>query len=436
MATINGKILLKNASFTDQHLLERCEERGGYNAIRKALTMSPLDIVEEVKRAGLRGRGGGGFPTGQKWGFIPKNTDKPIYLICNADESEPGTFKDRVLMERDPHLVLEGIMIAARAIKAEWACIYIRGEYSYPYVRLQQAVNECYTKGFLGKGIFGSDCNLDIVVHRGAGAYVCGEETALLESLEGNKGQPRLKPPYYPAVMGLHNCPTVVNNVETYAALPYIIEAGAEAYCKLGTERSKGTKLVCVSGHIQKPGVYEIEFGYPLLKLLMEDCGGTFPGRKLKAVIPGGSSVAVLRAEELEGVTLDYESLQAAGSMLGSAGIIVMDDSTDMIEAIVNLMHFYAHESCGQCTPCREGGHWIAKVFERIARGEGMPGDLELIEDICSQINGRTICLFGEALAVPAQSFIRKFRDEFEARIREGISNRKPSPFPIYEAVL
>lgn len=434
MAAQHPRILLKNASFDDQHLLSQCEERGGYRAIRKALLMSPDEIVDEVKKAELRGRGGGGFPTGQKWGFVPKDTKQPIYLICNADESEPGTFKDRVLMERDPHLVIEGIMIAAKAIGAKWACIYIRGEYSYPYVRLQAAINECYEKGYLGKGIFGSHYPLDIVVHRGAGAYVCGEETALLESLEGNKGQPRLKPPYYPAVMGLHDCPTVVNNVETYAALPYIIEAGADAYRAYGTERSKGTKLVCVSGHIQRPGVYEIEFGYPLLKLLMEDCGGPPSGRTLKAVIPGGSSVAVLRADELPGVTLDYESLQRAGSMLGSAGIIVMDDSTDIVEAIVNLMHFYAHESCGQCTPCREGGHWIAKVFERIARGEGVPGDLELIEDICSQINGRTICLFGEALAVPAQSFIKKFRREFEERILQGTGYR--SPFPILNATL
>jgi NADH-quinone oxidoreductase subunit F len=332
-------ILTKNWAHEDQGDIAPYESRGGYQAIRKTLKMEPDAVIAEVKASGLRGRGGAGFPTGVKWGFVPKNTGKPIYLLNNADESEPGTFKDRSLMERDPHLCLEGMMIASWALGAHWACIYIRGEFSYPAVRMQKAVDEAYAKGYLGKNIFGSDYHLDVVVHRGAGAYICGEETGLIESLEGNKGQPRIKPPF-PAVAGLYGCPTVVNNTETLAALPWIIENGAAAYKAIGTEKSPGTKLFSASGHLNRPGVYEVDLGYGLLDFINNECGGIPGGKKIKAVIPGGSSVPVLRADELEGINLDYEFLAAAGTMLGSGGFIVMDETTDMVEACLNLQTF------------------------------------------------------------------------------------------------
>lgn len=414
------KILTQNLNFDDQSQLAAYERRGGYKAIRKALGMSPDAVTAEVKASGLRGRGGAGFPTGMKWGFVPKNTGKPVYLLNNADESEPGTFKDRVLMERDPHLCIEGTMIGAWALGSNWAAFYIRGEYGYPALQIQRAVDELYAKGYLGKNIFGSGYNLDIVVHRGAGAYICGEETGLIESLEGNKGQPRIKPPF-PAVAGLYGCPTIVNNTETLAAVPWIIENGAAAYAAIGTEKSPGTKLFSASGHLNKPGVYEVDLGYPLLEFIEKECGGVWNGRKLKAVIPGGSSVQVLRADELEGVRLDYESIKAAGSMLGSGGFIVMDDTVDMLDAVINLQHFYTHESCGQCTPCREGARWVESIFRRIERRRGAPSDLLLMRDVTSQIAGHTICPFGDALVTPALSFIDKFPEEFQERIDAAI---------------
>ncbi len=416
MSKQHTKILTSNVHHLDQHKLEAYESRGGYQAIRKALKMEPETITAEVKTSGLRGRGGAGFPTGVKWGFVPKNTGKPIYLLNNADESEPGTFKDRVLMERDPHLCIEGMMIAAFALGSNWSCAYIRGEYTYPVERMDNAVAEAYAKGYLGKNIFGSNFSLDIVVHRGAGAYICGEETGLIESLEGNKGQPRIKPPF-PAVSGLYDCPTVVNNTETLAALPWIILNGGAEYSKFGTEKSPGTKLFSASGHINKPGVYEVELGYSLLDFIENECGGVRNGRKLKAVIPGGSSVPVLRADELAGVCLDYESIKNAGSMLGSGGFIVMDDTTDMVEACLNLQHFYSHESCGQCTPCREGAHWVEKIVGRIQVGEGSSTDVALLKSITGQIAGHTICPFGDALVTPVLSFIEKFPEEFQTRI-------------------
>ena len=321
-------------------------------------------------------------------------------------------------------------MIAAWALQSGWACIYIRGEYGYPYTCMYAALQECYEKGYLGKGIFGSDFDLDIVIHRGAGAYICGEETGLIESLEGKKGQPRLKPPF-PAVVGVYGCPTVVNNTETLAALPWIMENGAAAYAAIGTEKSTGTKLISASGHINTPGVYEIDLGYPLLDFLHNECGGIKDGKQLKAVIPGGSSVPVLRGDELEGVNLDYESLAEAGSLLGSGGLIVMDETTDMVEAALNLAHFYTHESCGQCTPCREGGHWIEKVFGRVTRGDGLPGDLALVENLCGQIAGRTICAFGDALATPALSFMEKFPDEFRGRIEDAMRGIEVERVPL-----
>ncbi len=408
-------ILFRNIHEPGQNTIEGYESRGGYQAARRALSTDPLKIIEEVKISGLRGRGGAGFPTGAKWSFVPRHPGRPVYLINNADESEPGTFKDRVLIERDPHLCLEGIMIAAVALGCHWAAVYIRGEYAYPYTRLKAALNECYAKGYLGRNIFGCDYELNIVIHRGAGAYICGEETGLIESLEGKKGQPRIKPPF-PALVGLYRAPTVINNVETLASLPWILNNGGEAYAAVGTEKSKGTKLISASGHINRPGVYEIDLGYPLLQFLEEECGGVLDGKKLKAVIPGGSSVPAIKAEKLGGVLLDYESLKEAGSMLGSGGLIALDESVDMLDASLNLAHFYSHESCGQCTPCREGGHWIEKILKRVQRGEGRPDDLELIRDVCSQIAGHTICPFGDALVTPVMSYLELYREEFERR--------------------
>jgi NADH-quinone oxidoreductase subunit F len=413
------KVLLRNIDVPDSRTLAVYRSRGGYRAWEKAVqSMKPAEVIEEVKASGLRGRGGAGFPTGMKWSFVPKDSPKPKYLVCNADESEPGTFKDRLLMEKDPHATVEGTLMAAYAIQSHTAFIYIRGELAFGAKVLEQAVEEATQAGYIGKNIFGSGYDVDLIVHRGAGAYICGEETALLSSLEGGRGWPKLKPPF-PATHGLFGCPTVVNNVETLAALPWIIEHGAAAYAAMGTEKSKGTKLFSVSGHISKPGVYELEMGYPFMKFLEEDCGGVPNGKKLKGVIPGGASMPVLRPEEIEKVNLDYESVQAAGSLLGSGGVIVMDETTCMVRAAWNIARFFAHESCGQCSPCREGCHWMEKIFHRIEHGEGRRGDLELILDVSGNIMGNTICPFGDAAAMPAAAFIKKYRGEFDAHIEE-----------------
>jgi NADH-quinone oxidoreductase subunit F len=413
------KILLRNIDVPDLHTLAAYQSRGGYGAWEKVVRgMRPEQLIDEVKASGLRGRGGAGFPTGIKWSFVPKDSPKPKYLVCNADESEPGTFKDRLLIERDPHAVVEGTLIAAYAIQCHTAFIYIRGELVFGAKRLERAVDEAMQAGYIGKKIFGSDYDLDLIVHRGAGAYICGEETALLSSLEGGRGWPKVKPPF-PATHGLFGCPTVVNNVETLAALPWILDHGAPAYASIGTEKSKGTKLFSVSGHISKPGVYEVEMGYSLKKFIEEDCGGVPNGRQLKGVIPGGGSMPVLRADEIEKVNLDYESVQAAGSFLGSGGVIVMDETTCMVRAAWNLARFFAHESCGQCSPCREGCHWMEKVFRRIETGTGEKGDLELILNVSGNIMGNTICPFGDAAAMPAAAFIKKYRDEFAAHIAQ-----------------
>jgi NADH-quinone oxidoreductase subunit F len=409
-------ILTKNWGFEDQGELAAYESRGGYGAIRKALKIEPAQLIEKVKQSGLRGRGGAGFPTGVKWGFVPKDSGKPVFLLNNADESEPGTFKDRSLMERDPHLCIEGMMIASWALGANWSCIYIRGEFAYPAVTIQRAVDQAYEKGYLGKNIFGTDFSLDLVVHRGAGAYICGEETGLIESLEGNKGQPRIKPPF-PAAVGLYASPTVVNNTETLAALPWIVENGAGAYREIGTEKSPGTKLFSASGHMNTPGVYEVDLGYSMLEFIEDECGGVREGRGIKGVIPGGSSVPVLRGDELQGVNLDYESLAEAGTMLGSGGFILMDDTTDVVEACLNLQHFYTHESCGQCTPCREGARWVENMVKRVYQGRGLSSDLLVLNDVTNQIGGHTICPFGDALITPVRSFLEKFPDEFNARM-------------------
>jgi NADH-quinone oxidoreductase subunit F len=413
------RLLLRNIGVPQSHTLAVYKSRGGYRSLEKVLGgVAPAQVIDEVKTSGLRGRGGAGFPTGMKWSFVPKDSPKPKYLVCNADESEPGTFKDRLLIEQDPHAIIEGTLIAAYAIQSHTAFIYIRGELVYGAKILEQAVSEAAQAGYIGKNILGSGYDVDVIIHQGAGAYICGEETALLSSLEGGRGWPKVKPPF-PATHGLFGCPTVVNNVETLAALPWIIERGAAAYAAMGTEKSKGTKLFSVSGHIQNPGVYELELGYPFKKFLEEDCGGVPDGKKLKGVIPGGSSMPVLRADEIEAVNLDYESVQAAGSMLGSGGVIVMDDTTCMVRAAWNVARFYAHESCGQCSPCREGCHWMEKIFHRIESGEGEEGDLDLILNVSGNIMGNTICPFGDAAAMPAGAFIRKFRAEFEEHIHQ-----------------
>ncbi len=413
------KVLLRNIEAKDSHTLAVYKSRGGYGAWQKVLReMAPEKLIEEVKASGLRGRGGAGFPTGMKWSFVPKDSPKPKYVVCNADESEPGTFKDRLLIEKDPHAIIEGTILAAYAIQSHTAFIYIRGELVFGAKVLQGAIEEAYQTGYLGNNILGSGYDLDLILHRGAGAYICGEETGLLSSLEGGKGWPKVKPPF-PATHGLFGCPTVVNNVETLAAIPWIVERGAAKFAAIGTEKSKGTKLFSVSGHIYKPGVYEVEMGYPLKRFLEEDCGGVPNGKKLKGVIPGGSSMPVLRANEIEEVRLDYESLQAAGTMLGSGGMIVMDDSTCMVRAAWNVARFYAHESCGQCSPCREGCHWMEKIFRRIENGQGRQEDLDLILSVSGNIMGNTICPLGDAAAMPAAAFIKKFRQEFEEHINQ-----------------
>ncbi|MBV8813100.1 MAG: NADH-quinone oxidoreductase subunit NuoF [Verrucomicrobia bacterium] len=408
---------------------------GGYEELKKALNMQPQEIVSEVKASGLRGRGGAGFPCGAKWGFIRPGETKPIYLICNADESEPGTFKDRYIIHQDPHQLLEGMIISCFAVNARLAYIYIRGEFPLGAKILERAIEEAKGHGFIGKNILGSGFDLEIYVHRGAGAYICGEETGLIESLEGKRPYPRIKPPYFPAALGLYMSPTIVNNVETLCDVKYIVRIGGAEYAKIGRPNNTGTRLLCVSGDVQKPGYFELETGGVTMgELIYDICGGLKPGRKLKAVIPGGSSAKVLRADErykiktkrpdgttveeeigIDDIRIDFDSLAAVGSMAGSGGVIVMDDSRDMVWALNNINEFYAHESCGQCTPCREGSLWMQKITARLLDGGGMPGDTDTLKSAADNIAGRTICAFGEACAWPTQSFVGKFRDEFLA---------------------
>jgi len=391
-------------------------QRGGYAALRKALGMTPDAIIEEVKGSGLRGRGGAGFPTGLKWSFMPKGDGKPHYLVCNADESEPGTFKDREIMRWTPHQLIEGCAIAAYAIGAERCYIYIRGEFTEPLRVMTAAVAEAYAKGALGADVFGSGKRIDIVLHRGAGAYICGEETAMMNSIEGRRGNPRIKPPF-PAQAGLFALPTTINNVETLASVSHILNRGAEWYkglC-LSNPKSTGTKLISVCGHVQRPGNYEVTMGTPMKDLIFDMCGGMKPGRTLKAVIPGGSSVPIMTAAETEDCLLDYEGVVARGSMLGSAGMIVMDDSTDMVYQIWRLARFYAHESCAQCTQCREGTAWTTKILERILAGKGKASDLDLLLSLSENMTGKTICVLSDSCAAPIVSGIAKFRSEFDA---------------------
>jgi NADH-quinone oxidoreductase subunit F len=412
------KVLTKNIDVPNLLQIDVYESLGGYKNLAKALKeYTPDSIVDIVKKSGLRGRGGAGFPTGMKWGFVPKDSGKPIYLCVNADESEPGTFKDRLIIEKDPHQLIEGIVISAYALNCHRAFIYIRGEFAYGAGVLNKAIGEALNKGYLGKNILDSGFDLELSVHRGAGAYICGEETALLESIEGKRGHPRLKPPF-PAVVGLYGAPTVINNVETLANVPHIIENGAEWYASIGTERNTGTRLFGVSGHVKKRGVYELPMGTPLKELIYDHCGGMRDGRQLKAIVPGGSSVPVMTADQID-VALDFDSVAEAGSMLGSAGVIVMDDSTCMVKAARVLAKFYAEESCGQCSQCREGTEWLYRILTRIENGNGRVGELELMLDICANMKGKTICPLSDAAAMPIESYIQKFYDEFAAHIKE-----------------
>ena len=411
------KYLSEHYSKPEFRGIDGYKKYGGYEMLAKALKMEPQKIIDEVKASGLRGRGGAGFATGVKWGFLPNNGE-PRYLLCNADESEPGTFKDRLMMERAPHQLIEGMLISAFAIKSKKCYIYIRGEYTGPAMILEQAIREAKAAGFIGKNILGSgfDCELDLYI--GAGAYICGEETGMISSLEGLKGQPKLKPPF-PAVSGYLKKPTIVNNVETLAAVVNIIRDGASGYRKYGTEKSAGTKLFSISGNVNKPGTYEVPLGYRLMDLINNECGGMKAGRKLKAVVPGGSSAPVLNAAEAEKATLDYECLAQMGSMLGSGAIIVIDETNCMVDVLSTITHFYHHESCGQCTPCREGTGWMEKIVHSIIHGEAKPGDIDLLLKIADNMKGRTICALSDAAALPVLSFVTKFRDEFEFFIRE-----------------
>jgi NADH-quinone oxidoreductase subunit F len=407
------------------------KKHGGYDVLTKALKMAPKAIIEEVKASGLRGRGGAGFPTGMKWSFLPENGE-PRYLLCNADEGEPGTFKDRVMMERAPHQLIEGMIISAFAIQSKKSYIYVRGEYQNSIQILEKAIREAYEAGYLGKNILGSGFDHDMDVYSGAGAYICGEETGMISSLEGLKGQPKLKPPF-PAIKGYLGKPTIVNNVETLAAVKYIIRDGAQAYRKNGTEKSAGSKLFSVSGNVVKPGTYEVPLGLPLKTLINDICGGLKPGRQLKAVIPGGSSAPILTAEEANRATMDYECLAQMGSMLGSGAVIVIDDTNCMVDMMKVILHFYHHESCGQCTPCREGTGWLHKIVHSIVSGKGRLEDIQLMDKVAKQMMGRTICALSDAAAMPTISFIQKFRDEFEFYVREGRSKVRQEGYPYAE---
>jgi NADH-quinone oxidoreductase subunit F len=435
-ATIGTKLVTQHFGDEQARSLAGYEKTGGYRVLRKALAMRPEDIQNEVKASNLRGRGGAGFATGVKWGFVPKDA-KEVHLVCNADESEPGTCKDRLLVYWDPHLLIEGMVISAHALRSVHNYIYIRGEMMREYAVLQRAVDEAYGRGYLGANVLGTGITCHLTVHRGAGAYICGEETALLNSLEGLRGQPRLKPPF-PAIKGLFDHPTIVNNVETLMNVPFIIDKGGAWFHELGMGRSGGTRIVCVSGHVEKPGVFELPMGITFRQIIDDVCGGVWKGRKAKAVIPGGVSMPPLDASELD-VPCEFDALmtderikpvmvtperefdlgggRVLRSMAGSGGIVVMDDQTDIPKAVWRIMKFFAHESCGQCTPCREGTGWLEKVNRRVAAGEGKPGDIDLMATIAHGIAGNTICALGDAAAWPMLGFLTKFRADFEAKL-------------------
>ena len=406
------KILTANIDKPNSASINVYLEGGGYKAAEKALKMKPDEITQVVKDSELRGRGGAGFPTGGKWGFVPKNSPKPVWLLCNADESEPGTFKDRVIIEKDPHLLIEGMIISAYAIGSNpMSYIYIRGEFYYGATVLDKALDEARQRGYLGKNILGSGFDFDITVARGAGAYICGEETGLIESIEGHRGQPRVKPPF-PALVGAFGGPTVVQNVETLACVPFIITKGAEWFKSFGIPRNTGPKLYCVSGNVKKPGVYEFPLGVNLKELIYDHCGGITEDRKLKAVIPGGASAPMLTENEID-LPLNFDAVMKAGSMLGSAGIIVLDETVCIVDAVWRLAKFFAHESCGQCTPCREGTNWLESILDRIERGGGRKEDADLLLDMSDNIGGKSLCALGDAAIGPVISSVIKFRDEY-----------------------
>ena len=411
-------VILKHIHEEDSHTLDHYLARGGYETAKNALGSDPASLIKLVDDSGLRGRGGAGFPTGKKWSFLAKGTGKPAYLAVNGDESEPGTFKDRYILERDPHQLLEGVIITCWAIGSKHAFIYLRGEFILGYQRLDAALREAKAKGFIGKSAFGKDgFDLTVTVMRGAGAYICGEETGMLSSIEGGRGYPKIKPPF-PAVSGVFGCPTIVNNVETISAVVHIVKHGAAWHRQWGTEKSPGFKIFCLSGAVKKPGVYEVPLGITMREMIDVHGGGLKDGKTLKAVIPGGLSAPILTPEMVEKCTLDYESLATLGSMLGSGGITVLDDSVDMIDAIYNTMRFYHHESCGQCTPCREGTGWLEKLAHRFHHDEGRAGDVELVADVAKNMRGRTICVLADAAAMPMQSYLQHFRKDFEARVK------------------
>ena len=420
MARLSEPVLTPHVKEPNAFTLENYLKWGGYAGMRKALGMTPEQITDVVKQSGLRGRGGAGFPTGMKWSFVPKDSPKPKYLCINADESEPGTFKDHLLMERNPHLLFEGCVIACRAFGAKVCYIYIRGEFYHLQHILESEIAKARAAGYLGTNILGSGIDCDIWVHRGAGAYEAGEESALLESLEGKRAQPRLRPPF-PAVVGLYGAPTIINNVETICNVPLIVDRGAEWFAGIGPEKNTGPKLYCVSGHVERPGVFETSMDVTLRELIYDFAGGMKDGRAIKAIIPGGSSVNVLTPASLD-AQASFDGLVKAGSMLGSAAMMVMDETTDMVWLAENLTHFYMHESCGKCTPCREGSDWMLKILQKIRRGEGMMRDIDLLLSICNNINGKTLCPFGDAEVAPVVSTIQHFREEYEHYIREGRS--------------
>jgi NADH-quinone oxidoreductase subunit F len=393
-------------------------QHGGYSALKKALSTSPDALVEEVKNSGLRGRGGAGFPTGMKWGFIPKDTGKPVYVVCNADEGEPGTFKDRELMERDPHQLIEGIAITSYAVGCRTAFIYMRGEFLWPSMQVERAVAEAYDRGYLGKGVAGSDFDLDIVLHRGAGSYECGEETALLESLEGRRGQPRLRPPF-PAVSGLYASPTVVNNVETLCTIPHIVDRGAEWHASIGPEKSTGMKIFCVSGKVARPGNYEAPMGTPARVVIDELAGGVPDGKRVKAWTPGGSSTPFLTEDHLD-TPMDFESISGAGSLLGTGAVIVLDEDDCVVDASLRFTQFYAHESCGKCTPCREGTWWLTKILYRLEEGGGRLDDLQVLQDVGDNMLFKNFCALGDGAVSPIHSSLKYFRDEYVEHVKRG----------------
>ncbi len=412
------RVVTKDIEIPGIDTLAVYQAHGGYAALRKALAMEPVAVMEEVKISGLRGRGGAGFPTGMKWSFLAKGSSKPTYLACNADESEPGTFKDRMIMERLPHRLVEGVLISAYATGTKTAFIYIRGELKQAARQVGRAIQEAYDAGLAGKNIMGTGIDIDIILHRGAGAYICGEETALMESLEGKRGYPRLKPPF-PAAAGIYGGPTVINNCETLSTVPLILANGGAWYAGIGTEKSKGTRIFCVSGHVNKPGNYELPMGTPLRTIIDDYAGGVLGGKRVKAIIPGGSSTPMLDASKLD-IPMDYESVAAAGSMLGAAGVIVLDEDTCIVGAVLRMTEFYRDESCGKCTPCREGTYWLVELLERLEHGGGRGSDIALLRDICDNISGKSFCPLGDAATSSIISSIKLFADEYLYHVTQG----------------